>query len=804
MSGLKKISAPALSPQYGENVEKTFDNIQENFDVLANRELYKGDAGRNLITANVSWSEIFTSDSNINVSVDGVTYVVKNFADDITTAFRLISSDDSDLSAAESGLKNSGNVTICFEDKDTSTNNPTIVLSSIPFVFMDLRFRQGSDFSSLEGKTDMSCVITCTGDWSCIQNFPTLYYNQNLYWKINGRETSILAQGPAGKDGSTGVVYIGLTDDMKINDVVVGNVVQINILYLLSDISEGSTAYDSLSPESKSHFPFITISDWKKLSKDIANGSPIFVLGESSSPMVVDGQDLGVPYYISTLMYNEITGAACNVSEYNICYAHMNDNTVKQALLKNVLIQNPAQSGPVDEIQGYSIKERTAGDVHGYSIFVPYIDGTKNELVISYVDDVRVPAIPINNWYENKSLIRIIGSLALSETKDSVSVEGKNGLAHGRVKGQSKILAQSDGSYAGGVATDNSYIISRGVGSHAEGHNSCVFPVTDIRVTIRVQQLVDRLQSYMFFDNTKLSDDQLGEFLEYSGIKTKYILCRPITEDGQIDESKYIKYESNSAEVVYSEYPDTATRKHCLRCIYPGLTMSGISMGGESELIIKNCAIIEIGFDNRNELFSILKGLDLDPKTDPVYGGAGHAEGYHNYVLAESAHAEGSDTTAYGQASHAEGSNTTAYGQASHAEGSNTTASGQASHAEGIGTIANEAGACSMGTYNAYGRLYADSTSDSIILSDSKNSLIYALSIGGSTTATYRRSPNDDDVVIYSFGIGISDDRRQNALFITKAGSVYVYLSKHGDGGMGKSTNNGSPDTNITFYKKIS
>ena len=183
MSGLNKIEAPSLAPQYGSNVKQVFEQIDQNFNVLANRELYKGDAGKDLIAVNIPWSNVFyipTGESSwaqtITVVVGGVTYYVSNFAGFIESALGTLSSEPDDVSAAINGLKESGSVTVCFEDKETSTSNPATVLSSIPFVFVDLRFRNTTTFSNLANKTDMSCVITCTGVWACTQNFPTLYY----------------------------------------------------------------------------------------------------------------------------------------------------------------------------------------------------------------------------------------------------------------------------------------------------------------------------------------------------------------------------------------------------------------------------------------------------------------------------------------------------------------------------------------------------------------------------------------------------------------------------------------------------
>ena len=465
MSELKKIEAPALSPNYGNDIDTTFDNIQENFDVLANQELYKGDTGRNLITTNLPWSDVFTTaqDDPIGVNIGDKIYYLNNFSSAIKTEFGEIS-DQEDVDAAVEALKESGNITICFEDVDTTASTPISVLSSIPFVFVDPRFRNFS--SSLEGRVDMSCVITCTGEWKCTQNFPTLYYKEgNLYWKINGQNTNILAQGPSGKDGSTGTVYVGLSDNLKIDTVLsTTGSTQVNITYLLQHqiISSSSSRYDDLEEDSQSHLPFVTIADWVELNGEPINGAPIIVMGESSDPV----DNLGVPYYISELIYNgsDYT-CTCNVSKYNICYAHMNDSTVKQALRNNVLFRaaSPATEG-VNELKGVSIKERGAG-TGGYSIFVPY----NGILTISYVNNINDPTDTQNS---NKSKFKIYGSLAegynTTTGGECSHAEGYNTEAHGYAS-----HAEGEGTLANEYAHAEGYnTTAGGDSSHAEGEDT--------------------------------------------------------------------------------------------------------------------------------------------------------------------------------------------------------------------------------------------------------------------------------------------------------------------------------------------
>ena len=484
MSELKKIKAPALSSTYGDDIDETFDNIQQNFDVLANQELYRGEAGTNLITVNLSWKTVFgTTEGNpIEVRVGSVepkTYYILNFGPDIRSSLNTLSQgSEVDTDAAIDGLKNSGSITVCFADVETTSDAPTQVLSAIPFVFIDMRFRSTADYSGLDNRTDMSCVIMYAEGWECTQSFPTLYYNEgNLYWKINGQNTNILAQGPAGKDGSTGTVYVGLSDDLKINTVLgATGSTQVDITYLLQYqiISPSSEKYEDLSPESQSHLPFVTITDWINLNGEPINGAPIIVMGESSDPV----DNLGVPYYISELIYNG-SSISCNVSKYNICYAHMNDSTVKEALQKNVLFRaaDPDDEGE-NELKGLFVKERGNG-IGGYSIFVPIdtaITGLR-EFTFAYVDDIDDPKVDYTNQPTNtyKGRFRFVGGmtvgLAAPGSSDRNLVANGGSIAHGYINvSVDKIVAEGLGSHAGGFVAAKSEIKAPGNGAHAEGY----------------------------------------------------------------------------------------------------------------------------------------------------------------------------------------------------------------------------------------------------------------------------------------------------------------------------------------------
>ena len=491
-SNLKPIEAPALNPNYGENVKKTFENINSNFNVLANRELYKGDPGKTLLSANISWEEIFQAQDYISIG----DYELVNFSNDIKSAIKKLKQtisgtvpgdDDPDIVATINGLINSGSLTVCFEEPEDSSI-PTEVSNIIPFVYMDQRFRTSS-FEILSDKFDMSCTIMYNGEWECVQNFPTLYYKNDedntgggLYWRINGQNTLILASGPAGRDGSTGEVYIGLTNDLKLYDgdnggTLDGNTETISITHLLI---KGSPELPS--GVDTSNYPFLLINDWVRYcnGNQPPTTAPIIVLSSTHiDPIVESGTVLGVPYYIaSTFVASAGTGTTvtANVSKYNICYAHVTNTTIKDALMRNVK-RLPANINELtsSDLPGYVIRERTGDE--GYIIYAPS-EGTSGSFnggfVISYIDDVNIGPgnLPSPTFDDNKSHFHIIGNISHGYYSDEQEIEasGKGSHAEGYVVDYGTIGASGSGAHAEGHAEHQGTIEASGKGSHAEGY----------------------------------------------------------------------------------------------------------------------------------------------------------------------------------------------------------------------------------------------------------------------------------------------------------------------------------------------
>lgn len=122
-----------------------------------------------------------------------------------------------------------------------------------------------------------------------------------------------------------------------------------------------------------------------------------------------------------------------------------------------------------------------------------------------------------------------------------------------------------------------------------------------------------------------------------------------------------------------------------------------------------------------------------------AFGDLSHSEGNYSTAGGKYSHAEGCFTAAKGESSHAEGSFTQTKGHVSHAEGYKTKANAYASHAEGHGTIAENCYEHAQGSFNV-----------------SNNGV------------------DDDKCTLFSIGIGLSDDKRSNAVEVMQNGDMYV------------------------------
>lgn len=523
MSELNKIQAPVLNGAYGKNIKETFDKIDANFGVLSNRNLWKGDPGRSLVSINIPWSVLLSDPTAESIEYPvGSGLKFKNYYNGIREAFRKISENTTDLDAVISQLISTSTehilglgdtIVASFTEPEDGHEDEIIEFKTItPYVYVDERFRALSgDLSDLANCTDMSCVISMdyiedeNNDsqyrFICTQSFPTLYFNINaegegaLYWIINGSRTQIPARGPKGIDGTTGNFYIGIAADVTEDDQRNANAwtnldtnppVNIYISYVLVP---GLDADKISQISDKSRIPFVNLDngDYEIVTgtKYPTSGAPIIVL-----KTIPDDYDFStnplVPYYIAATAEGQ-NGLFAVVSTYNICYAYLTNTAVKSAIMTNVRMINRTGdpwggSGSIDWIPAYPIRTGGTGS-EGYATWVqPSLEHESDpsnpvdpEFTIGYVSNVKRPSIySVSDGEGNFSGSFVIAGRVSSGYKSRATgylahAEGYMTSASGKSAHSEGSMSHAEGeqSHAEGKGSHAS-----GLASHAEGYST--------------------------------------------------------------------------------------------------------------------------------------------------------------------------------------------------------------------------------------------------------------------------------------------------------------------------------------------
>ena len=238
---IKNITAPNLNDiNYADSLNEVFNNINNNFSILANHDFIKGDTGKSVKIKTdkvISYldkikeciEEGYNNDTlkTINVTVDNTNEKINlGLYDNITdnSTIHMIYS----LDIADDG----------YSEIETP-------LSSLYYVFLDGRYSNKwlgkftpESYNNYIDIEDLSCIIVYeNGTFKKLNNaFPTIYYEigVGLCWKLNGNQTGIPVQGPAGKNGLNANLYI--VKGTKVNENKV-NITEIfdNIKYISID-----------------------------------------------------------------------------------------------------------------------------------------------------------------------------------------------------------------------------------------------------------------------------------------------------------------------------------------------------------------------------------------------------------------------------------------------------------------------------------------------------------------------------------------------------------------------------------------
>ena len=233
---LKQIVAPSLhSSEYGEDIRKQFENIDDNFRMLANRAFVAGKDGSAVLYANVSlYSHDEFTDLGIALlnAISGLNFQGWN---DLVTTDQYLADNRPDLLCIKIDsrridfydyIKKNPSITVLYNLIDTEAedeeSNRKYLCSPTVYTFLDSRYsdEEVGGLTNNEtlywGKQDYSCLLSLQYEndeplFVKANLFPTIYYDKNDYqfkWKLYNQETGIRAQGPQGETGAKTAVQI--------------------------------------------------------------------------------------------------------------------------------------------------------------------------------------------------------------------------------------------------------------------------------------------------------------------------------------------------------------------------------------------------------------------------------------------------------------------------------------------------------------------------------------------------------------------------------------------------------------------
>ena len=205
------IEAPGLDkPDYGKNIKEQFENIDDNFKFIANRDFVKGDPGNSLYIENIS---LDTSGNGIG----GELYraleqaITKQFNSE--GALEPVNSYNWDDSITSGEL----NVPIIVSRNETNSELEYICAAS-PVMLFDNRFNDKAineeDFSNYEDVVDVTSILNFKkndNNWLCELNlsYPRLQYsNGSFRWVINNVNTIVKSTGIKGDPGERANIWL--------------------------------------------------------------------------------------------------------------------------------------------------------------------------------------------------------------------------------------------------------------------------------------------------------------------------------------------------------------------------------------------------------------------------------------------------------------------------------------------------------------------------------------------------------------------------------------------------------------------
>lgn len=253
---LSEVRSPLLNPDFGNGLEKQFENIDANFKKIATAEYLRGRSGTttHCVTVKLDGSHELT----------GVDY--KNGAPiqsySLTNKLLTVIYGEQLNPAIIEEFNNSNYELILFIEDDNQGHK--IAVSSMPFIYHDpelVDLLNNKDYQEQDFQDNSGIFLFNGDDFEKATSYPTLYYNKEIgefCWIINGTETELVARGPQGAPGQNGTCLV----------VQIGKMIEVNT-------EDGQITTPFLYPVRAILFPDLEKGfTWKKL-EDFTEDDPV-------------------------------------------------------------------------------------------------------------------------------------------------------------------------------------------------------------------------------------------------------------------------------------------------------------------------------------------------------------------------------------------------------------------------------------------------------------------------------------------------------------------------------------------------
>lgn len=275
---LTKIVSPSLNDVgYAKGLNGVFDNIDNNFNVLANRDFVKGESGDSINTRIV-----YFVDENGELNEYGKK-LIQCIESSSTPEERksLYDKYSNEISVWDVFNKNPGHLFMTFGVNKDVINSVETPLNSFYYIFLDGRYTtdklQSLDADLYSDIKDLSCIVmydNTVDGFKIVSNvFPTMYFDPSigLCWQINGVKTGLAIQGVPGKPGLNSPVTIVKCDELESND---------NILFgKISAIFDSTNGYNPINDNSIQEYETLINSTCLIITTDINTNGNNFYFG---------------------------------------------------------------------------------------------------------------------------------------------------------------------------------------------------------------------------------------------------------------------------------------------------------------------------------------------------------------------------------------------------------------------------------------------------------------------------------------------------------------------------------------------